>query len=591
MSTDSTPTGQGMTGFPVAGGRRVLREVRTDLGGRWWKVARLIVILLAGAATGLITPFAVGQIVDLVGNEPPDFDALWVWAAILVLAAIVGAALTGLGMVWASRIYEHVIAALRERMMSRILGMPQRTVESTGSGDLVSRATNDVAEISQAAPRIVPTVTRSLFTIVVSLFGLAAVDLRYALAVLIVIPVHVLAVRWYLRTAPQVYATQRRVMATHTHHLLTSLQGIETIHAYRLQAPHRKRIAHASWQAVRWEMLARIVQNRFFGRLTVAEVLGVSALLVTGFLLVDNGLGTVGGATTAILLFIRLFNPINGLLIVLDDVQSALASLARVVGVISMPEQTSPFDEASRSDREGALIGLDDAAFAYRPGEFVVTNVSLTVGATESIALVGTSGAGKSTVAALLAGVFGPTAGSVSLGESRTRPGHRPRVALIAQETHVFAGTIRDNLTLAAPDASDCQILEALRSVDSMDLLDRLPDGLDSEVGGPGHALTSAESQLLALARLSLANPDLAILDEATAEAGSARATQLETAAKTVLEGRAAVVVAHRLAQAQTCDRIHVMQAGEIVESGSHTELLALGGKYAELWHSSGDQT
>lgn len=585
MSTEQAASEQGMRGFPVAGGGRVLREVRADLGGRWWKVAVLVLILTAGAATGLVAPFVVGRIVDLVGREAPDVSALWVWAGVMVFAALAGAVLSGLGMIAASRLYEHVIAALRERMMTRMLGLPQRIVESTGSGDLVSRATNDVAEISQAAPRIVPTVTRSLFTIAVSLLGLAAVDLRYVLAVLIVLPVHVLAVRWYLRNAPEVYATQRRVMAEHAHHLLTSLQGIETIHAYRLHAPHRARIARASWQVVRWEMLARIVQNRFFGRLTVAEVLGVSALLLTGFLLIDSGLGSVGGATTAILLFIRLFNPINGLLIVLDDVQSALASLARIVGVISMPAQSAPFDQAVQHGGED-LIRLEKAGFAYRLGEPVLDSVSLGVGPRQTIALVGSSGAGKSTVAALLAGVFSPTAGQLTLGGSMAHEHGHPRIALITQETHVFAGTLRENLTLAAPDSDDERLMKALGTVGAFDLVGRLPSGLDSPLGGHGHALTSAESQLLALARLVLAAPDLAILDEATAEAGSTHADRLETAAQAVLEGRGGVVVAHRLTQARACDRILVMDGGRVVEEGSHEALLARDGQYAALWRA-----
>ena len=575
-----------MTRLPTANGAAVAREVAAELRGRWWLLALVVLVLTAGAASGLVAPAVLGQVVDEIQSGTGTVGLLWGWGLLMLAAALIGAAATAAGVVIAARLYEVVVAQLRERMVSHAFQLPQRVVEAAGSGDLVSRATDDVAEISQAAPRIVPVLTRSFFTVVVTLVGMALVDYRYALALLVLLPVHALAVRYYLRHAPQVYVAQRAAMAERAQHLLTSLHGLETVRAYRLEEQHLRRITAASWQVVRWNLLARIVQNRFFGRLNLAEFLGTAALLVVGYLLVASGHGTLGGATTAVLFFLRLFDPINGLLMVIDDVQSAFASLARIVGVLRTPVHAST--AAGSSAPRGTsgqlaaapVLDLDAVDFAYRGDHPVLVGVDLQVRAGQTVALVGESGAGKSTIAALAAGILRPDRGTVRTATTAL-PG---QVLLVTQETHTFSGTLRANLTLVAPDAEDSRLRAAIDAVGAGDLLDRLPDGLDTLVGDDGHRLTAAEAQLLALVRVQLADPELVILDEATAEAGSAAAGQLDAATAAVLADRAGLVIAHRLSQARECDRIAVIDHGRIVEEGTHTELVAAGGRYTAMW-------
>ncbi|SCG05700.1 ATP-binding cassette, subfamily C, partial [Streptomyces sp. Ncost-T6T-2b] len=212
--------------------------------------------------------------------------------------------------------------------------------------------------------------------------------------------------------------------------------------------------------------------------------------------------------------------------------------------------------------------------FHYADGPAVLDAIDLDIPAGRHIAVVGPSGAGKTTLASVIAGVHRPDDGTV------TRP---RRTAVISQEVHVFAGTLRENLTLAAPDATDGDIRAALETTGAAELLDLSADALDTVVGTGGHPLTEAEAQQLALARLLLADPELAILDEATAEAGSAHAERLDRASEAVLAGRSGIVIAHRLSQAATCDRIVVMDAGRVIETGTHDELLTVGGTYARL--------
>lgn len=571
------------TRLPIATPRQTRAEFGRAMRGRWWSLGWVVAALVIAAAAGLATPAALGAIVDAIATEAGP-GRVWALGSAIAAGAVVAAVFGGLGTIGAARLFETLLAWLRERMVERALTLPQPTVEEAGTGDLVSRASDDVSRVSDALPKVIPALSQSLFTIALTFVGVGVLDWRYSLALLVVVPVHVFTVRWYLRSAPSIYAAERAAMAERAQHLLASLRGLDTVRAFGLRDAHSRRIATASWAAVRWAMRTRIVQNRFFGRLNFAEYLGMTGILLVGFVLVGNDLGTIGSATAAMLMFLRLFDPINSLLIVVDDLQAATASLNRIVGVIQMPSGTDPA-AAPVATEPGPVVTGDTVVFRYPTGAEVLHGLDLAVAAGERVALVGTSGAGKTTLAALIAGVHSPGSGTI---RHRRPPesAQARQVTLVTQEVHVFHGTVRENLTLARPEAEDDQVRAALARVGATELVAALPDGLDTIVGVHGHALSHVDAQHLALARLVLADPVLAVLDEATAEAGSANSTRLEHAADQAVAGRAAIVVAHRLNQAAASDRVLVMESGRFVEEGSHSELAAGGGRYAHLWEA-----
>lgn len=575
--------------LPTATPRETWVAVRGLLAGRRRAVLAAAAVLVAGTGAGLLVPPLLGAIVDTVvpaSTHPVPAPArIDVLVAALLGAVAAESALRGWATVLVARVGETTLATLREQVVERALSVPLADVERGGAGDLVARVSGDVESVSDALREAMPTLAGAAVTVALTVVGMGALDWRLALAGFAVLPVHVAATRWYLRRSTPVYAAERVALGELTARLGESVAGARTVHAFGLESRHREQIDKVSATAVGRSLAAASLRSRFFASLNVAECVGLTSVLVAGFLSVQAGLVTVGVATAAALYFHRLFNPFNELLGLLDDAQDAAAALGRLVGVASLVPPAEPRRPAVPAD---ASVKLAGARFGYRPGHEVLHGVDLAVDPGERVALVGPSGAGKTTIAKLVTGIHAPTGGAVYLGghtHAELGPtGTRRTVALVTQEVHVFAGTVADDLRLAAPAAGDADLLAALDVVGARGWVEALPDGLTTVVGDGGHALTVLQAQQLALARVVLADRPVVVLDEATAEAGSTGARALEAAALRATAGRTAVVVAHRLTQAAGADRIAVVEAGRVVEVGRHAELAAGDGPYAALW-------
>ncbi|MDN5724414.1 MAG: ABC transporter ATP-binding protein/permease [Propionibacteriales bacterium] len=580
-----------MTTFGIATSRQVRHTLGEVFEGRRLGLVGAAVVLAAAATAGLVMPNVMGRIVDLVGARgravvTDGLGELIMLGLIMVAGVVVAAVLTALGTIWAVTVVEGAVAGLRERLVAHLVRLPNAVVEDAGSGDSISRATDDVAEVSTAVNQVLPAVSGALFTIVLTFVGLSVIDWRFAVALALVIPIQLLAVRLYLKRAPAQYAAERAAMADRAQAVLGSLRGIDAVRAHQLETRRRNLIAGHSWRVVHWAMHQRVTNNLFWGRLNLAEFCGMTLLLLTGFWLVGTGQATTGTTTAAVLLFHRLFGPIGQLLMVVDTWQSAAASLRRIVGVLSVP--TTAGDQAIPAQVGAGALLVEDVRFAYGPGQRpTLDGLGLAIASGCSLAVVGASGAGKSTLAAIIAGLRPPDDGRVLVDGIDLRtldgPARSRIVGLVTQESHVFAATVRDNLTLAAA-VDDDTLWRALSRVGAKEWIEALPDGLDEMLGAHGVTPSGPQAQQLALARLDLLDPPVVILDEATAEAGSVNAARLDAAARTVTSGRTTIMIAHRLDQARTADAIAHVADGRITELGSHDELVAAGGRYAALW-------
>ena len=568
--------------FPLADLWQVRREVGRQIarvpGARLQGLLALLLLSLGAAAT-VAVPWQLGRIVDIVIRG----ESLWEAVAWLVAAAVAGAGLSAAGFFYVSRLSERVIAHLREEMVGTALGLPVHRVEDAGTGDLVSRSTDDVAVLSSAVTETVPILSSSLFTILATSVALVTLNWRFLLVLVVVAPLYWIASRRYLAVAPGRYAAERASMADRARKLLEAIHGQATVRAYRMESEMHERIRVTSQAVVDHGFSARLTMIVLQVWMSVGEFLILAGGLIVGWTAVRNGDLTVGAVTAAMLMLIRLRGPLMMFMRVLDTVQSGYASLTRIVGVVIDPP--APVADSGARAPEG-VVDMRDVSFSYG-GDWAVRDVSLSIRPGETVALVGASGAGKTTVAALLAGLRVPDEGTVLVDgvevSSLSDAERVARLAMISQDVHVFSGTLREDLTLAKPDATDDELLAALDRVRA-DWIHDLVDGLDTEVGARGHQLEPVEAQQLALARILLLDPKVVVMDEATAEAGSASAGELEIAAEEVTRNRAALVIAHRLDQAARADRVAVMDQGRIVEQGTHAELVAAGGRYTDLW-------
>ncbi|GAA3613186.1 ABC transporter ATP-binding protein [Microlunatus ginsengisoli] len=570
--------------LPVASGRETGRVFwRLILGHRWLAIGSVLSSVAASVAAVLV-PILLGRVVDLVVDRGSGADLVRLVIAIAV-AGLGAGVLTAASRYLVSRLGAEVCADLREDVMDKALRMDSARLELAGAGDVASRVTEDVDKITTSI-RLAANVFAALVTVVVTVAGFASLDWRIAVAFFAVVPVYVVSVRLFLPTARRLYAADRQAAAVRTQSMLTTLYGARTVHAYGMEALQSGRVETASRHAVQAAIAAVRGFLGFANSMNFAEAVGLSAVLLTGFFGVRSGITTVGDVTAAALLFHRLFGPLGTLLMTFNDIQSAGAALARLVGIAELAVPPGPAGDVPAPGE--VAVAATGVRHSYTGDVEVLHDVGVHVPAGTSLAVVGESGAGKTTLAALLGGVFPASAGDIRIG-SEGIDGIDPvtlrrLIGVVTQEVHVFTGTLADDLRLALPGASDEALWAALRVTGAAEWVEALPDRLGTRVGDGEHPLSAAQAQQLALTRVALVDPPVVILDEATAEAGSAGARALEASAAALLAGRTAIVVAHRLTQAQACDRIAVMAAGRIIESGSHDELVAAGGTYARLW-------
>ncbi|TCK26223.1 ABC transporter ATP-binding protein [Pseudonocardia endophytica] len=575
-----------MTGLlPTAGSREVRAETRRLLRSRPGLLTGTVVTLVPGTVCGLAGPWVLGAMVDVVVGHRATGELVGL-AGVLLGAAVGQALLTGAGSALMARLGQDLTAGVRENVVARALEIPAHEVERAGTGDLVARVSGDVESVNEAVSGVLPTFVEAGLTIALTLAALLLLDWRFALAGLTAVPLQVIALRWYLRTVVPISRAERVAEGARAQQIVETVGGAATVRAYRRSAEHTALVAARSDEARQLSIRLAAVQRRFFGKLNYGELTGLCAIVAVGYWLVGAGAATTGTAAAAALYFHRLFDPFNALLGLFDNAQTAGAAFARLVGVAAIAPR--PASGAGSGPVDGR-VRVRDVSFRYAPGlPDVLDGIDLDVPDRGRVAVVGTTGAGKTTLATLVAGVHRPGRGTVALGGTDVADLDgttlRRTCVLLTQDGHVFAGPLSEDLRLAAPDATDDDLERALETAGALSWARTLPDGIRTRVGAGGVAVSPTQAQQIALARVLLADPRIVVLDEATAEAGSAGARVLETACERVLVGRTGLVVAHRLSQAAAADRVVVLEHGRTVESGPPDVLARGHGPFARLW-------
>ena len=572
-------------------------------------IAFLVTVVL-DAMTVVITPLLFKVIID--EGVVKGSTKVVVWTAVALAAlAVFDSVLTLIGRYYSSRIGEGLIYDLRTRVFDHVQRMPVAFFTRTQTGSLVSRLNSDVVGAQQAFTSTLSSVVSNVVSLALVLLAMIILSWQITVVALLLLPLFVLPARW---VGKRLAAISRESMQLNAAMSQTMTERFNVAGALLVKIFGRPEEESAQFSAkaarvrdigITSAMLSRI----FFTALTTVAALATALVYGMGGVLVIRGALQVGTLVAHASLLTRLYGPLTSLSNVQVDIMTALVSFERVFEVLDLPPMVDDAPDAAELPADADTVEFRDVTFRYPAADevslaslesvavldtstaaLVLRGVDFSVPAGAMVALVGPSGAGKTTVTALVSRLYDVTEGAVLVGgvdvRSVTQTSLHRAIGVVTQDAHMFHDTIRANLLYAAPGATSGQLEQACRAAQIWELVEALPDGLDTVVGDRGYRLSGGEKQRMAIARLLLKAPRIVVLDEATAHLDSESEAAVQRALATALEGRTSLVIAHRLSTVRDADLILVVEDGRVVERGTHTALLAADGLYADLYRT-----
>ncbi|MFB9568965.1 ABC transporter ATP-binding protein [Saccharopolyspora hordei] len=586
--------------------RRIARYARPYLRD----IVPFLLLVVLAAVLGIVNPLLFKAIID-DGIVPRDVSVV-VWLSVAVAGvAVLDAALSLLQRWYSARLGEGLIYDLRAEVFDHVQRMPIAFFVRAQTGALVSRLNNDVIGAQRALTSTLSSVVSNALSLVLVLATMFTLSWQITLIALALLPLFLLPVRWIGRRLQRITREQMTVDAEMSS-LMTERFGVAGAMLAKLYGRADEESARFSERAARVRdmgVVSAMYSRVFFVALTLLAALATAVVYGLGGTLVVTGAFELGTLVALATLLTRLYGPLTALSNVHVDVMTALVSFDRVFEVLDLHPMVREEPDAAELPAGAADIEFDHVSFRYpassevslaslesvarqdnAPAHQVLHDISFRAEPGQTVALVGHSGAGKTTITHLAGRLYDVDSGAVRIGgvdvRDVTLASLYRTVGVVTQEAHMFHDTIRANLAFARPDATDAELVDALRTAQLGHLLEALPEGLDTVVGDRGYRLSGGEKQRLAIAQLLLKAPPIVVLDEATAHLDSESEAAVQEALRTALSGRTALVIAHRLATIREADRILVISDGRIAEEGTHTELLDRDGLYAELYRT-----
>lgn len=558
------------------------------------RAALSIVAMVVVTLSGLAGPYLLSIAIDK-GIRPKDLDVLtWVIVAFLAIS-LVNLGASYLQTYLTSWVGEHVILDLRRQLFAHLQKLSLDFFSRQKTGWIVSRLTNDIDALDQlVTDGVTSLVTNSLTIIGASVF-LLILDWRLALATLTVMPLLLLATLWFRSRSARAYAEVRNKIGDVSAHLQESISGVRVLQAFRRERTDYEQLDQANALYRDVNMRTVVQSGLFFPFVDFLAAAGTIIVLWYGGYLISGGTLQVGVLVAFIAYLNSFFDPLQQLSQLYNTFQASMAAVQKIYTVLDTePDMLDAPDAVDLPEARGE-VALRDVTFGYDADKPVLHDIDLTIAAGTTVALVGATGAGKSTVIKLLARFYDPQAGEVLVDgfdlRHVTQRSLREQLAVVPQEAFLFSGSVLENIRFARPSAGDDEVKRVARIVGVHDFVEGLPDGYDTDVREGGSGLSTGQRQLISFARALLADPRILILDEATSSVDAESERRIERAMEVLFSGRTSVIVAHRLSTVRYADEIVVVDDGRIVERGTHDELVATGGRYAGLyrdWEATG---
>ncbi|MGV9673124.1 ABC transporter ATP-binding protein [Gordonia sp. NPDC003504] len=566
---------------------QIVRPVR-------WLMAIAIAAIAVDTLTGLIFPSLARAVIDAATRT--DERTLLVATGIGVATVAVGWVASAAMTLYSTRAGERVLFGLRVRSYAHLQRLGLDYYERELSGRIMTRMTTDVDALSTFLQTGLPTAIVAVLTLLGVSAALLLTDLQLGALILPAIPVLIVATVIFRRIAARAYTRSRELVSAVNADFQENIAGIKTTRSYRNTDVAARRFAGLAAQWFSARMTSQRAISVYFPFITLISDLATAAAIAVGAHQISGGTLSAGTLIAFILYLSLLFGPVQQLSQVFDGYQQAAVGLRRIADLLRTPTTVAERPDAHDPGPAGfdGDARLDAVGFRYAqaPTE-ALGDVDLHIPPGTSLALVGRTGAGKSTIVKLLARFYDPTSGAVRMDGTDIRDftvrGYRSHIGIVPQEPHLFTGTVADNIAYGRPDADRSDITTAARAVGAAEMIAGLSGGMNHPIGERGQGLSSGQRQLIALARAELVSPDLLLLDEATATLDQATEATVLAAGDALTHRRTSVIVAHRLATAARADRIAVVDAGRIVEAGTHEQLLALGGRYRTFWDAGVD--
>jgi ATP-binding cassette subfamily B protein len=547
--------------------------------------------VLIGTLVTLAGPTLVRFAIDH-GIKVKDGSALNRVVVLYVIVTMIGYLSGRMQYITINRAGEGFLRELRINVFDKLQKQSMSYFDREKTGVLVSRMTADIESMAELIQFGLLQFVSAFLLLCLATILLFVMSWQLSLVTLLVLPMLIIASIRFQRTSNHAYLDVREKVGNNLSSLQEGITGVRVIQAYGQEANRSERFRQSNRALFDSHMYSVKISTWYFGLVEFAGIAATGAIIGFGGWLVHRGSVTIGTVTAFVLLLANLFDPVQQLSQLYNTVQSSTAALHKLIGIIDAVPDVAEVDEPTQLPERGAVV-VDKVTFGYAGSERpALSDVTISVADGERLALVGPTGAGKSTLAKLMARLYDPSsvngiAGSVSFGGVDLRLASmvdlRRRIIVVPQEGFCFGGTIRENIRIARPEATDAEVEHALESIGALHRFTEFAEGLDTEVRERGSRLSAGERQLIALARAALVDPAVLVLDEATSNLDPGTEAVVEHALETLMTGRTVIVVAHRLTTVRRADRIGVIDHGSLVELGSHDELVAIGGRYAAL--------